>query len=187
MSETLFLCRACYPNPPASAVGYGAIPRGECSRCGAICSDMPASGLPPGSLVAAESAPAPRALTRQEWEAQVREAPPAPEPLKPNPFFATDDQERCSEAAACGGLCCKARGHGGSHACSPDPDTGKETCPAGDAGEDDDEPLPLSPVEQAFRAVVESPELAIEPPVIEADPPTRPDPVKPPKRRKGNK
>lgn len=123
----VFLCRACFPDP--KEVKTLGIPRRECDYCGAVCSNVPELlGLPPGDLVNASDAPAPRALSRQEVEAQVR---PAPEPVEPksNPFIALEN--RCGlRVEYCGGTCDLVREHSGDHVCNPDPETGEETCPA---------------------------------------------------------
>lgn len=73
MTQSIFLCAFCFPNPDKEAFTRATMPRGQCSYCGAICSDSPTVGLPPGSLVDAANAPPPRALSRQEREAQVRD------------------------------------------------------------------------------------------------------------------
>ena len=131
----LFLCLPCGKGGEEKGkTPY--VDRRECDYCGALCQNLlvpfgqlPEPGaLPRGAFITAASAPPPRALSRQEREAQVR---PPPEPrVKRNPFRAPIG-ERCGLKAECGGDCELVRGHAGAkHACMPDPATGAETCPA---------------------------------------------------------
>lgn len=88
MSQTLFLCRVCFPNPDPNAMAPAVASFGACDYCGALCSNDPNSTLPRGTVVAADAAPPPRALTRQERDAQVREAPPFIGESEPICFYA---------------------------------------------------------------------------------------------------